>query len=468
MPRTITRFPPSPTGALHVGGARTALFNWLYAKKTGGQFVFRLEDTDRERSTQAAADNIIDAMRWLGLDWDQGPHYQSRRLERYAEVVRALLDASGAYYCFCGKERVAAMREAMRARGDKPRYDGHCRELNRRPRRGESAVVRFKSPTAGAVVFNDQVRGRVSVNNDELDDLIIARADGSPTYHLCAVVDDIDAGVTHVIRGDDHLSNTPRQINLFTALGARPPVFAHVPMITARDGRRLSKRDGATSVLAYRDAGILAPALLNYLARLGWSSGDREIFSRDELIGAFDLAGIHSSPAAFDKDKLLWMNQSHMRAMDANQLGVELGAQLARRGADCADGPPPGETAAAMQTRAQTLTEMADQSAYLYGEIGDYETASANKFLTAAAAPLLTAARDELAAIDAWHEETITRALARVQAAHGVKLGALAQPLRVALSGAAATPAIAVTIKLVGQRRACARIQAAVEWINAR
>ena len=466
--QSVTRFPPSPTGYLHVGGARTALFNWLYARKTGGQLVLRIEDTDRKRSTREAIDVILEAMKWLGLDWDQGPFYQSERFERYAEVIRRLLEEDNAYYCFCSKEKLEATREAQRAGGQKPRYDRHCRDLGRRPEKGESAVVRFKNPPEGSVVFDDVVRGRVVIDNDELDDLILARSDGTPTYNLSVVVDDIDMRVTHVIRGDDHTNNTPRQINIFRALGAPLPVFAHVPLIRGQDGQRLSKRHGAVSVLEYRDMGILPEALLNYLARLGWSHGDREIFSIGEMIELFDINDINKSAASFDIDKLLWVNRHYLREAKAEKLAVELGQRLDRRGIPTDHGPALVDVAEVMRERAQTLEEMADKVVYLYADFDEYEQRAAKKHLVPAAMSLLRALHDEFQTIEDWREPAINQGIERVLETQSVKLGKLAQPLRVAISGAAATPSIDTTVRLVGKKRTLERIQKSLRWIAAR
>ena len=473
--QTVTRFPPSPTGYLHVGGARTALFNWLYARKSGGELVLRIEDTDRQRSTREACDVILEAMQWLGLDWNRGPFYQSARFERYAEVIRQLLDEDKAYYCFCDKERLDAMREAQRAAGDNPRYDRHCRDLGRRPGRDEdaaaAAVVRFKNPLEGAVVFDDVVRGSVAVENAQMDDLIIARSDGAPTYNLTVVVDDFDMGVTHVIRGDDHTNNTPRQINIFHALGAPLPVFAHVPMILGADGKRLSKRHGAVSVLEYRDMGILPEALLNYLARLGWAHGDREIFSIDEMIELFDIHDINQSAAGFDAAKLLWLNQHYIKEAKPERLATELGARLKRRGiegADNGDGPPLIEVVEVMRARAQTLEEMADKVVYLYADFDEYDERAAKKHLVPSAAIPLQALHDALETVTDWREDAINQAIESVLETQPVKLGQLAQPLRVAISGTAATPSIDTTVRLVGKRRTLQRIEKALNWIAAR
>src|ERR1700694_3888948 len=327
----VTRFAPSPTGLLHVGGARTALFCWLYARRTGGKFILRIEDTDRERSTEEAVRVILEGMAWLGLDADEGPYYQTQRFDRYREVIRGMLQAGTAYHCYCTKQELDALREQQIARKEKPRYAGICRERSA-PRPGVSPVVRFRNPLDGAVVVQDLVHGPVTFQNAELDDLIIARSDGTPTYNFCVVVDDMDMGVTHVIRGDDHLNNTPRQMNMLLALGAAPPVYAHVPMILGPDGAKLSKRHGALSVLQYQQDGYLPDALLNYLVRLGWSHGDQEVFSREEMIAAFDIRDVNKAASAFDPEKLLWLNQQHIMRAPVGTLAAGLRSRLAPLG----------------------------------------------------------------------------------------------------------------------------------------
>lgn len=470
MPAVVTRFPPSPSGALHLGSARTALFNYLYARRFGGQFVLRIEDTDRARSSDASADAILESLRWLGLHWDNGPHRQSARFDRYREVIAELIAAGRAYHCFCDAARLDALREKQRAGGQNPGYDRHCRDLERKPAPGEAAVVRFKSPLEGRVAFDDAVLGPVAVDAAQLDDLIIARSDGAPTYNLCVVVDDIDMGITHIIRGDDHTNNTYRQIPIFRALGQALPMFAHVPMILGADGRRLSKRHGDVGALEYRAQGILPAALLNYLARLGWAHGDREIFTVAELVECFDLPAINASAAHFDPAKLRWTNQQHLRAAPAAEWAEELGAQLHRRGLDPDAGPPLVETAAAFAERAQTLQEMAEKVAWLYADFDDFDAAAAAKHLTPAAAPALAAARDAFAAIAEadWNDAAINRAIAAVLEAQELKMGNLAQPLRVAVSGTAATPSIDATVRLTGRARTLARIDRALAWIAAR
>ena len=315
-----TRFAPSPTGVLHVGGARTALFCWLFSRKTGGKFVLRIEDTDLERSTQESVQAILDGMAWLNLDHDEGPFYQTHRFDRYKEVIQLLLDQGDAYYCSCSKQRLEELREAQMAEKQKPRYDGCCRDLGLKSGDADNLVIRFKNPQQGEVSFNDQVKGEITVSNTELDDLIIARGDGSPTYNLCVVVDDMDMKITHVVRGDDHVNNTPRQINIFKALGAPAPLFAHVPMILGDDGKRLSKRHGAVGVMQYFEEGYLPEALLNYLVRLGWSHGDQEIFTQDEMVEHFELSSINRAPSVFNTEKLRWINQQYLMSLPLSEI----------------------------------------------------------------------------------------------------------------------------------------------------
>lgn len=464
--QTITRFPPSPTGHLHIGGARTALFNWLYARKTGGEMVLRIEDTDQKRSNQKSIDVILEAMKWLGLTWDKGPYYQTKRFERYDEAIAQLLKQGDAYHCFCSKERLEEVREQQRKKGKKPKYDGLCRELNLSPGNNQTAVVRFKNPVQGSVTFDDVVRARVEIANAELDDLILARADGSPTYNLTVVVDDIDMGITHVVRGDDHINNTPRQINIFNALKANLPVFAHVPLILGKDGQRLSKRHGALSVLDYRGMGILPEALLNYLLRLGWSHGDQEIFNIDEMIELFDIADINKSPAAFNLEKLLWVNQQYIINAEQTRLAKETAKILIGRGISLNKGPNINEVVEVMRARVQTLQEMADKITYLYKDFDGYDARSVKKNIKPESANLLSLLHNELADIDDWSEAHISQAIGNVMAQENVKLGSLAQPLRIALSGSSATPPIEATVKLVGKHRTMERIEKAIKFIT--
>ncbi len=460
--QTVTRFPPSPTGELHIGGARTALFNWLYARKTGGRMVLRIEDTDRARSTRKATDTILESMKWMGLTWDQGVYYQTERLDRYRDIIRKLLDQGKAYHCSCSQERLDQLREAQRDRGEKPMYDGRCRDRQLQPEACESTVVRFRNPLQGSVVFNDVVRGRVEFANNELDDLIIARSDGMPTYNLTVVVDDMDMGVTHVIRGADHINNTPRQINILEALAASPPVYAHVPLILAEDGQRLSKRHGAVSVLEYRDMGILPSALLNYLVRLGWSHGDQEIFDVDEMIELFDIDKINKAPATFDWNKLLWMNQQYIQAMDPDLLAREISKRLNQRGIGLSDGPRMSEVIEVVRKRTQTLEEMTDSILYLYADFDQYDPQSVDKHINSATSGILLLVKTELKALEDWNSDEIGRTVKSFAAQQGIRFPEVAQPLRIAVSGSAATPSIDQTLWLVGKDRSLRRIEKAI------
>jgi glutamyl-tRNA synthetase len=460
-----TRFAPSPTGYLHIGGVRTALYCWLFARHHGGQFLLRIEDTDRQRSTQAAVDAILDGMRWVRLDADEPPIYQTQRFARYAEVIETMLREGSAYRCYCSREELDAMRAAAMAEGRKPRYDGRCR-AGGRERPGVAPVVRFKNPLDGDVVLDDVVKGRIVFSNAELDDLIIARSDGTPTYNFTVVVDDVDMAITHVIRGDDHVNNTPRQINMIRALGATPPIYGHLPMINGPDGAKLSKRHGAVSVLEYQEMGILPEALLNYLLRLGWSHGDQEIFTTDEMVRYFDLDHVNRSAANFDPAKLLWVNQQHILLAAPQRLADELGAALARRGVTTDGGPPLESAAMALRERAQTMVAMADQAQCYYAEFESFDAASAKAQLTPASRPVLEALRTALAAPTEWTEAATQAAVERVATELSLKLGKVAQPLRVALTGKAASPPIGVTLLLVGRERALRRIERARAFID--
>ncbi|GIX22724.1 MAG: glutamate--tRNA ligase [Gammaproteobacteria bacterium] len=462
-----TRFAPSPTGDLHIGGARTALFAWLYARRHGGRFVLRIEDTDRQRSTPEAVRAILDGMRWLGLDADEGPYYQSERLDRYRAAVEKLLAAGRAYPCYCSRERLEALRARQLAAGEKPRYDGRCRD-GAEPVPGIRPVVRFRNPREGKVVVDDLVHGRVVFDNAELDDLVLLREDGSPTYNLTVVVDDAEMGITHVIRGDDHLNNTPRQLNLFAALGLTPPAYAHVPMILDAEGKKLSKRSGAASVMHYEAEGYLPEAMLNYLVRLGWSHGDQEIFSREEMIRLFDLRQIHRAPAALNPGKLLWLNEHYIKTLPAEVLAPRLVVYLGRIGVTVENGPPPAEVVEALRERAKTLVEMAREAACFYREFEDYDADAARKQLRPAAAPVLAALRERLAGVTSWTAPVLKQVIEDTAAALGVGLGKVGQPLRVALTGRGASPSIDVTLALVGRERALARIDRALRHIERR
>jgi glutamyl-tRNA synthetase len=460
----VTRFAPSPTGLLHVGGVRTALFSWLYARRMQGKFVLRVEDTDRERSTEEAVRVILEGMQWLGLKADEGPYYQTQRFDRYREVIADMLRAGTAYHCYCTKQELDALREAQIARKEKPRYTGICRDHSE-PRAGVAPVVRFKNPQGGAVVVEDLVHGAVTFQNAELDDLIIARSDGTPTYNFCVVVDDMDMGITHVIRGDDHLNNTPRQMNMLRALGAAPPVYAHVPMILGSDGAKLSKRHGAVSVLQYQQEGYLPDALLNYLVRLGWSHGDQEVFSREEMIAAFDIKDVNKAASAFNPDKLLWLNQQHMMRAPMSALVPALRMQLTELGVTAADERQLQGVISAQRERAKTLKEMAQNSLFFFRDFDVFDDKAAQKHLTAAAAPLLQALAAGFATLRVWSAGAIHELLDAVAQAHGVSLGKVAQPLRVAVSGGAVSPPIDITVALLGAEVVSRRIQHALRYI---
>ena len=464
---TRTRFAPSPTGYLHVGGARTALYCWLQARKEEGVYLLRIEDTDLERSTPESVQAILDGMAWLGLDHDEGPIYQTDRFDRYAEVTQQLLDEGKAYPCYCSKERLETMREQQMAAGVKPRYDGRCRERTE-PVPGVEPVVRFKNPLIGQVAWVDRVRGRVSISNEELDDLIIARPDGSPTYNFTVVVDDMDMDISLVIRGDDHINNTPRQINIYEALGATPPEFAHVPMILGEDGARLSKRHGAVSVLQYRDMGYLPEALLNYLVRLGWSHGDQEVFSLPEMIELFSVDDVNRKAAAFDHDKLNWLNQHWMKSLPPEQVAPHLALQFDALQLDPTQGPALPDLVRVQAERVETLAEMAAQSRPFYEEFADYDAGAAKKHLRPVAEEPLRAVRAALAGVGEWTPEALDQAVRGTAEDMELGMGKIAQPLRVALMGTGMSPSIDLTLWLVGRERTLARIDRALDFIAAR
>ncbi len=462
----VTRFPPSPTGYLHVGGARTALYNWLFARQQGGKMILRIEDTDRERSTEASVQAIFDGMNWLGLSHDEGPYFQTQRFERYKEVIQQLLDEGKAYPCFCSKQRLDDMREEQKARGDKPRYDGRCRDLQDFDVDAD-AVIRFRNPDEGEVSWNDLIKGRISIANSELDDLVIARADGSPTYNLTVVVDDMDMGISHVIRGDDHVNNTPRQINILQALEADLPAYGHVPMILGADGARLSKRHGAVSVMAYRDEGFLPQALLNYLVRLGWSHGDEEIFSLEEMIEKFDLAKVQKAAARFDLEKLKWLNQHYIKASAAEDLVAEYAWHLNRLGV-CTDGGPAAvDVIQAHQERAKTLLELAETTRFYFEAPQAYAEKDAKKHFKAQTPELLSDVLERSRALEVWSGAAMHAQVEAVAAAHDVGMGKVGQPLRIAVSGAGNTPSLDVTLELLGRAQTEQRLQRAIEFMQA-
>lgn len=462
---TKTRFAPSPTGYLHIGGARTALFSWLYSRKHGGRFVLRIEDTDLERSTQESVNAILEGMTWLGLEYDEGPFYQTHRFERYKAVIQQLLDQGDAYYCYCSKEELEQLRNEQMANKEKPRYNGKCRETPG-VSEGVMPVIRFRNPDDGEVVIKDLVKGDIVVSNKELDDLIIARSDGSPTYNLSVVVDDMDMGVTHVIRGDDHINNTPRQMNILKALGAPIPEYAHLPMILGADGARLSKRHGAVSVMQYRDEGYLPEALLNYLVRLGWSHGDQEIFSLDEMIEYFELKDVNVSASSFNPEKLLWLNHQYIMNSDPAHVARHLSWHMGEQGIDPADGPDLVELVKVQKERCKTLVEMATISRYFYKEFDEYDEKAVKKNFKPESADVLQQLHDQFSKLDNWQGEVLHQVVVNLAETLGLNLGKVAQPLRVAICGTSVSPPIDMTLTLLGREKTLARLVRAVDFIR--
>ena len=455
-----TRFAPSPTGYLHLGGARTALFSWAYARKHGGRFVLRIEDTDRERSTRESTQAILDAMDWLGLDYDEGPFYQMQRLPRYQEVADQLIREGKAYHCYASRDELEVMREAQRARGEKPRYDGRWRPdtaRGRTPPPGVEPVVRFRNPDDGEVVMDDLVKGTVIVQNGELDDLVILRADGVPTYNFGVVVDDLDMNITHVIRGDDHVNNTPRQINIFRALGAALPQFAHVPMILGADGERLSKRHGAVSVMQYLDDGYLPEAMLNYLARLGWSHGDDEVFSKAQLVEWFELGHVSKSAARFDPQKLLWLNAHYLKQADDARLAGLVRPFLVKDGCEPDRGPPIERAVALLKERVSTVEELADAAVYFYRPLAPSVELRAQHYTPESLIALSVLAL-RLESVE-WSRAAIGVAVKAVAEEHKLKMPKIAMPLRLMVTGETQTPSIDATLELIGRDETLKRMQ---------
>lgn len=461
-----TRFAPSPTGFLHIGGARTALFAWAYARHFDGTFILRIEDTDLERSTPEAVQAILDGMKWLSLDPDEGPFFQTRRMDRYREVIQRMLAEGTAYHCYSSPEELDAMREAQRAQGLKPRYDGRWRPENARgkvPPEGVKPVVRFRNPDAGAVVWDDLVKGPISISNDELDDLIIARSDGTPTYNFCVVVDDLDMRITHVIRGDDHVNNTPRQINILRALGAEPPRYGHVPMIHGDDGQKLSKRHGAVSVMQYDEDGYLPEAVINYLARLGWSHGDDEVFTREQLVSWFDGTHLSNSPSQFDTGKLRWLNQQYLKREDDASLAAAVRPRLIRMGVHAvalagASAPELAAVCALLKERAATLNELAEAAHMFYAEPSPRADELASH-LTDAVRPAVAALAEQLREVQ-WTREAIQAAFKQVLGAHSLKMPQLAIPVRLLVFGLAQTPSVDACLALLARDSVVSRLQA--------
>ena len=462
-----TRFAPSPTGVLHLGSVRTALFCWLYAKHCDGQFVLRIEDTDKERSTKENVNAILEGMSWLGMDYDEGPIFQTDRFERYHEIAKDWLELGKAYRCYCSKDELDKMRNKQKEKGEKTRYNGHCRDLKRNDSK-EGFVLRFKNPLSGKVVVNDQVRGEVEFENHELDDLVIVRTDGSPTYNFAVVIDDADMNISHVIRGDDHLNNTPRQINMFKALGVNAPIYSHLPMILGDDGAKLSKRHGAVDIRDYREQGFIPEAILNYLVRLGWSYGDQEVFNTEEMIKLFDLSDINQSAAAFSSGKLLWLNQEYMMHATAESLVPHLRYHMDLIGIDRSDGPELIEVIEAYRERAETFTQMADACRYCYEEFDEIDPKAIKKQLRPVILEPMIALHSRLKLVEEWSHEIINTCVNEVASIFDINMGKIGQPLRVAVTGISASPPIHVTLCLIGQERTLKRLERAIEIIKKR
>jgi len=460
MATVRTRFAPSPTGFLHLGSARTALFAWAFARHHGGQFILRIEDTDVERSTAEAIKAILDAMVWLDLDYDEGPYYQMQRLDRYKAVLDDMLERGLAYRCYMTPQELEALRAEQMARGEKPRYDGRWRPENllpgQTPPPGVAPVFRFKNPTQGSVAWDDQVKGRIEISNAELDDLVIVRSDGIPTYNFGVVVDDLDMGITHVIRGDDHVNNTPRQINLIHALGAEPPAYGHLPTVLGADGAKLSKRHGAVSVMQYAEDGFLPEAMINALARVGWGHGDDEVFARDQLVAWFDIKHVHPAPARFDTDKLRWVNHEHIKRMPPDRLAVALTPFLVRDGSDVGQGPPAAAVAELLRDRAATLVEMAEMARYFYRDV-DALHALVAEHVDDRNRGALAELRQELATVT-WERESIAAAIKSAAARHKLKPPQVMMALRVLVAGTTSTPAIDAVLALIGRERSVERL----------
>lgn len=466
MEPVITRFPPSPTGSLHIGGARTALFNWLFARHHGGRFILRIEDTDVARSTEASIKAILDAMEWLELDWDEGPYYQTARLYIYREYLRKLLDSGHAYFCDCTPEELEKRRKEAMAAGRKPKYDGRCRD--RGLGRGPHRVVRFRVPDSGTTVLNDLIKGPIFFENAELDDLVIERSDGIPTYNFAVVVDDVTMNISHVIRGDDHVNNTPRQILIYQALGIRLPFFAHVPMILGEDRTRLSKRHGATSVMAYKEMGYLPEALINYLVRLGWSHGDQEIFSRSELVEYFRLEDVGKSPGVFNPEKLLWLNAHYIKERSAESLVPVLRPFLDQRGCSAKSDGYLAEAIRTFQPRVHTLVEMADAMRVYFVEKVELDPAAAGKFLTEAMEEPFERLISAIEQMEDFRQESLESVFQQILNDMGLKFGKIAQPVRVALTGGTVSPGLFEMMGVMGKEAVLDRLKRGLEYIRSR
>ncbi len=460
-----TRFAPSPTGYLHVGGARTALFSWLFSRKMGGAFVLRIEDTDRERSTEESVQAILDGMQWLKLDYDEGPYYQTQRFDRYATAIQQLIDQGDAYYCSCTKQRLELLRETQMSTKQKPRYDENCRTLGLKPVAGLELVVRFKNPQHGEVIFNDHVKGRVSFNNNELDDLIIARSDGTPTYNLTVVVDDMEMQITHVVRGDDHVNNTPRQINILKALGAECPEYAHLPMILGDDGKRLSKRHGAAGIMQYYEDGYLPEAMLNYLVRLGWSHGDQEIFDTAEMIEHFSLDNINKSASSFNTEKLKWINQQYMIAAPIDQIVDLVKQRLDKIGTVHELETDIDSIVELYRQRVSTINQLADSILYCFEDFGEYDEKAAKKALRPVALEPLQCLQSEFSQLNEWKSPAIHQIIESIIELLGLNMAKVGQPLRVAVTGGSFSPPIDNTVEIIGKAKTLTRIARAISYI---
>ena len=460
----VTRFPPSPTGYLHIGGARTALFNWLFARKHKGKFILRIEDTDKERSTEEATEAILESLRWLGLDWDEGPYFQSQRFDIYREFIDRLLRVGRAYYCHCTPEELEKRREEAKSKGLKPKYDGRCRDLRLGP--GPGAVVRLKTPGSGKTLFLDLIKGAISFNNEELDDLVLWRSDQSPTYHLAVVVDDITMGLTHIIRGDDHVNNTPRQVLIYQALEEPLPYYAHVPMILGHDRTRLSKRHGATSVLAYRDMGFLPQALVNALARLGWSYGDQERFTLQELIEKFSLENVGKSAGIFNAEKLLDLNAWYIRECSARQLAPHLLPFLEKENFRKPDEKLVAGAIETLKARSKTLADMAKASRFYFEDGLTFDQKAVEKFLKPEGLALMMEIKSRLEEAKVFAKEDLESVFATFLAERKIKLGDIAQPLRIALTGSSVSPGLFEVMEVLGKERVLSRIDRAISFIS--
>lgn len=466
MEKVITRFPPSPTGYLHIGGARTALFNWLYARHMKGRFVLRIEDTDTQRSTKESVDAIFDALDWLGIDWDEGPYFQSKRFDVYREYVLKLIDSGHAYYCTCSSEKLDAMRKKAMAEGGKPKYDGTCREKGLKD--DSRSVVRFRAPLAGTTVIDDMIKGPIVFQNTELDDFIIQRSDGTPTYNLAVVVDDITMNINTIIRGDDHVNNTPKQILLYQAFGRTLPLFGHVPMVLGSDRTRLSKRHGAMSVTAYREMGYLPEALLNYLVRLGWSYGDQEFFTIEDLVEKFSLENVGKSAGIFNPEKLMALNADHIMAASPERLQKPLVPFLTAKGCPVVVGDYLTKVIKTLQIRSKTLCEMADGALFYYQDDIAYDDNAADKFLKPEAAEPMALLTEKINAMTTFREKDLEDVFRHVMEATGLKLGKIAQPVRVALTGKTASPGIFEIIEVMGKEKVVCWLNKAIEFIKNR